>query len=261
MQGAVVTYRPPPPLSALIEMLWYFDGCAAAGHRERVLPSGRFQLVFDLTRGRGAVTGMRSRYVEIDTAAIPAVMGAVFRPEGACGILRPAACEFYDRAVPLDLFWGPALGELGERLREAPGPTAKFGVLDDALMAAVRRRSARRMTTHGVVRAAVAEFEAAPRTRTIREFARDAGLSRRRFSQLFREQVGLTPKLYCRIRRFQQVVATARAGAPVDWAEVALEGGYCDQSHMANEFREFSGMSPSVFLAAQRPFHNHVRLD
>jgi transcriptional regulator GlxA family with amidase domain len=91
--------------------------------------------------------------------------------------------------------------------------------------------------------------------------ARDAGLSRRRFAQLFREQVGLTPKLYCRLRRFQQVVRRIASGTPVDWAEVALEGGFCDQSHMGNEFRGFSGLSPGAFLAGERPFQNHVALD
>jgi len=93
------------------------------------------------------------------------------------------------------------------------------------------------------------------------EVARDAGLSRRRFAQLFREQVGPTPKLYCRLRRFQQVVRRIASGAPVDWAEVALDGGFCDQSHMANEFRNFSGLSPGVFLASERPFRNHVVMD
>jgi len=69
--------------------------------------------------------------------------------------------------------------------------------------------------------------------------ARDAGLSRRRFAGLFREQVGLTPKLYCRLRRFRQVVRRSASGAPVNWAQVSLDGGYYDQAHMAHEFREY----------------------
>ena len=88
--------------------------------------------------------------------------------------------------------------------------------------------------------------------------ARETGLSRRRFAQLFREQVGLTPKLYCRLHRFQQVLRQIASGAPVDWADLALAGGYCDQAHLVNEFRNFSGISPSVYLANERSFANHV---
>jgi AraC-like DNA-binding protein len=95
----------------------------------------------------------------------------------------------------------------------------------------------------------------------ILEVARDARLSRRRFAGLFREQVGLTPKLYCRLRRFQQVVRRIASGAPIHWAQVSLDGGYYDQAHMAHEFREFSGVSPGAWLASERPFLNHAVVD
>jgi AraC-like DNA-binding protein len=85
--------------------------------------------------------------------------------------------------------------------------------------------------------------------------------SRRRFAQLFREQVGLTPKLYCRLRRFQEVVRKFAAGGPVDFADVAAAGGYCDQAHLANDFRAFSGVSPGAWLSAERPFQNHAAMD
>src|SRR5207247_9984800 len=51
--------------------------------------------------------------------------------------------------------------------------------------------------------------------------------------------------LYCRFVRFREVVRQVAAGGRVDWADVALAGGYYDQAHLAHEFRDFSGMSPS----------------
>ena len=95
------------------------------------------------------------------------------------------------------------------------------------------------------------KFARAPHIRSVLGVARETGLSRRRFAQLFRKQVGLTPKLYCRLHRFQQVRRQIASGAPVDWVDLALAlaGGYCDQAHLVNEFRNFSGISPSVYLA------------
>jgi transcriptional regulator GlxA family with amidase domain len=84
------------------------------------------------------------------------------------------------------------------------------------------------------------------------DVAADAGLSRRRFAQLFREQIGLTPKLYCRLRRFQNVRRQISLDTPVDWADLALAGGSCDQAHFVNEFRSFSSISPSAYLANGR---------
>jgi AraC-like DNA-binding protein len=77
--------------------------------------------------------------------------------------------------------------------------------------------------------------------------AREAGLSRRRFTQLFREQIGLTPKLLPSPTLSNRIEATGSGGS-VDWAELALTAGYYDQAHLAHEFQDFSGLSPSAYL-------------
>ena len=72
-------------------------------------------------------------------------------------------------------------------------------------------------------------------------------------------EVGLTPKHYCRIRRFQRAVTLANCGRHVDWPQVALDCGYFDQAHFINDFRSFSGLTPTRYLAARTPFQNHVK--
>jgi AraC-like DNA-binding protein len=70
--------------------------------------------------------------------------------------------------------------------------------------------------------------------------------------------VGLAPKLFCRVRRFQKVVRMISAGQPVDWAEVALTCGYFDQAHFIHDFRAFSGINPTSYLADYIEHLNHV---
>jgi len=77
---------------------------------------------------------------------------------------------------------------------------------------------------------------------------------------MFREEVGLTPKLYCRIRRFQQVLALIRCGKPVEWADIALSCGYFDQAHFVHDFRAFSGITPSAYASHRGPHTNHVSM-
>src|SRR5215467_9280320 len=113
------TYRPLPPLASHVEMLWYYDGDVTAHHKEYVLPNGKFQVIVDLSCGRGMVFGMQSRHSVIDPATIHSVMGVVFRPGGARGFFDAPGDHFYNQFVPLDLVWGSRVTELLDNLREA----------------------------------------------------------------------------------------------------------------------------------------------
>jgi AraC-like DNA-binding protein len=87
------------------------------------------------------------------------------------------------------------------------------------------------------------------------------GVSERRLSQVFREEVGIAPRLWCRIRRFQAATRAMHAGVEVRWAELALNCGYYDQSHFANDFRAFSGLDATAYSKHKSRWQNHVSLD
>ena len=90
--------------------------------------------------------------------------------------------------------------------------------------------------------------------------ADQAGVSRQYLTRVFREDVGVSPKLYCRLSRFQAALKLARKGEQVNWADLAIGAGYTDQSHMIAEFREFSGMTPGTFGRGRafHPFAEHA---
>jgi AraC-like DNA-binding protein len=247
--------RPAPPLSAHIEQLWYCENYQAPHARERVLPNGTFDLILDLACGeQPLVCGMRSQFVVIETALLRAILGVTFRPGGARAFFDPPSDEFFNRDVPLECVWGSGAAALVSRLQDAPTAAAKFDRLEAALLA----RASGRAAMHPAVRHAIDAFTRSRHAGSVRDVAIDSGLSRRRLGQLFREQVGVTPKLYCRLKRFQHVVQQIARGGPVDWADVALGGEYSDQSHLVHDFREFSGLTPGAYLAADRPHPNHV---
>jgi AraC-like DNA-binding protein len=247
--------RPGIALAPYVEMLWYCDGYGATHRQERVLPSGRFQLIIDLApRGPSIIVGMSTRYSILETASVRSAIGVVFRSAGARVFFDPRADEFCNRTVSLDQVWNAASGTLRDHLLEVTTPAARLRVLETEL----ERRLGNVTEMHNAVRYALGEFGRNPNATGILEVASDTGLSRRRLTELFREQVGLTPKVYCRLFRFQGVVRRIASGAPIDWAQVSVEGGYYDQAHMAHEFREFSGISPGAWRASERPFLNHA---
>lgn len=267
------TYIPRPPLSEFVELFWFYEGYDPPHARERVIPTGTMQLIFNLREdelrvydrrdhhrfqsfGGALISGAHTEFVVIDAANQASTVGVHFRPGGAYPFLGSSASELRDADVPLDALWGAKALELRDRLVEAETPEAVFCVLEQALLAQV----ARPLTHHPAVAFALEELQGMPRTRSVREVSEQTGLSQRRFIQLFREEVGLTPKLFRRIRRFQEVVRLIDKQQRVEWGEVAQGCGYFDQAHFIHDFRAFSGITPTSYLAYRSEHLNHVPL-
>jgi AraC-like DNA-binding protein len=253
----LLAHRPAPPLSLSVEKLWYCEDYRVAHRQERVLPIPRFQLIIDLTGPPPFVLGMRSNCSVIDTTLLRSMMGVVFWPGTARRFIHAPADAFHNAAVLLEDVWGRRIADLRDRLREAPTPAEKFAVLEQGLL----RMADERIDLHPSIRYGLGEFQKRPHIQRVLDVTKAAGLSRRRFAQLFREHVGLTPKLYCRLLRFRQVVDHVHRGGLVDWADVAAAGGYCDQAHLIHEFREFSGISPGAYLSSERVSPSHVAIE
>jgi AraC-like DNA-binding protein len=262
---------PSPPLADFVAMFWLNEGYAGPHGKERILPKGTAQLVINLAedsirvydredtgrveRSRGAaIAGPHSEYFVIDTAEQMSCMGIVFHPGGTFPFFGMPASELWNANVALDALWGSRAVELRDRLLEAPTPEARFDVLEEALLA----EAARDLERHPAVRFALGEFLAVPQALTIAEVTGQLGLSPRRFIQVFSEQVGLTPKLFCRVRRFHEVLRLVHQGTRIDWTEIALSCGYFDQAHFIRDFRAFSGLSPSAFVAHPREHLYHL---
>ena len=95
-------------------------------------------------------------------------------------------------------------------------------------------------------------------TSNVREVVEQSGYSHRRFIELFRRTVGLTPKRYCRVLRFQQVLASVAADGSPAFIDLALAAGYSDQAHFNREFQEFSGVTPTEYRQLSPSSVQHV---
>jgi len=89
----------------------------------------------------------------------------------------------------------------------------------------------------------------------------ELGISHRRFIEVFHRAVGLTPKRFCRIRRFQRVLREAHQAPAIRWTDVAAMCGYSDQAHLIHDFRAFSGLTPAEYTARRTRHQNHTRMD
>jgi len=265
-----LSYRPCGPLSDFVENFWLCDGYASPHLRERVFPSGRFELVFNL-RGGGlriyaakrpdrcihlpgaVVAGPYGGYFVTDRAENASVMGVHFKPGGAFLFLGPAADELLNTHVGLQDIWGRAALEIRERVSAERTPARRFQILQDALLSRMVRRPER----HPAVLSALDYVRRDPSRGVVGKLARDVGLSNRRFTDVFHFQVGIKPKLFVRIERFQRLLQKVHILPAVDWGQLALEQGYFDQSHLIRDFGAFSGLSPADYLRRLHDLRNH----
>src|SRR4030095_7348476 len=100
---------------------------------------------------------------------------------------------------------------------------------------------------------AVATLEASGGTAPLAALRERTGLSKERLVAAFREQVGLTPKLYARVVRFRRTLHLLQACGTARLVDAAFEASFYDQPHMNAEFRALGGITPREFLAARHP--------
>jgi AraC-like DNA-binding protein len=256
------SYAPPPPLCEFVGDFWLYENYDGKHQRELILPSGTFELVFNLQedelrvygpteptqcrRFTGAlVSGPYSGSFMSDAAEERAILGVHFKPGGAAAILGVPAGEFRDLHVDLRAIWGPTASTLHERLCESNEPSARFRLLEQTL----KERLLANPKGHGAVRVGLDILLRTHGQVKTRDIASAVGMSQRHFIDLFASEVGLTPKLFARIRRFLHTAGQSHKGT--DWARLATECGYFDQAHLIHEFVAFASVSPAEYRRRQ----------
>ena len=266
----LVMRRPSTVLAPFVDQLWYFQGDLPHG-RERILPTGTMQLLVNLHEdelrsyhgeglasvhriGGAALCGAFTRHFAIDTAEQREIVGVGFRPGGAFPFFAAPADATCEVHAELGDLWGRDGQVVRERVLEAATPQGKLAVLDTIL----RERAVRPLASDGSLEHATVALAGGA---SVAAVAEQLGTSSKTFGRRFSERIGLTPKRYARVSRFQRVLDRITAARPPAWAELALDCGYFDQAHFIHEFREFAGICPTDYDTSGTGGRNHVRLD
>jgi AraC-like DNA-binding protein len=244
--GSFHRSRPGGALSRFVDYFWSYSGYAPPHRREHVLPTGMIELVFrvnaDGTSASG-VAGPRSSAMLLDTSQPFSVIAVHFKAGGGLPFFGVPACELRNQIIDLDSLWGNGANRVRDRLWEAQSPGNRFAVLEHALI-----DSARGFECDAAVRYAIEEFERTNGARRVTDVVEQTGVSWNRLLARFQAEVGLTPKAFCRLRRFNAVLRAVDGRREVNWTDVALACGYFDQAHFNHDFREFTGLTPSNYL-------------
>jgi AraC-like DNA-binding protein len=269
----VLTRVPGPPLRPFVRFLWASDqageGRSVPVRREHVLPTGETHLALRLADdplrlfdapddatgrviGRAVVGGARRSFYIREVSKPLCSVGAQLLPGATDALFGVPANELAERHTPLEDLWG------GVCVAAMRGRLAELGSLEDRLDAFEAMLTARLPRARALHPAVARAFAQLRMTANVHEVVSRSGYSHRMFISLFSRSVGLTPKAYSRVLRFRRALRHAVAPPGVPWIDVAIAAGYSDQSHFVREFREFTGVTPTVYRQASPAFPHHL---
>jgi AraC-like DNA-binding protein len=154
--------------------------------------------------------------------------------------------ELTEQVTPLDLLWGRAGSQLCERIYEADTLSQKLALYQEELLKHVTG-----VPHYPRLQYALSKIDQPQGNVSVKWLATQTNLSQKQFERLFEHVVGMMPKRYLRLRRFQRLVSwLQRYGNAVNWTNLAATFGYYDHSHLVKDFRTFAGTTPGEFATA-----------
>ena len=248
----------PAELAAVVDAIWEIQGFVT-NPLSRIFPNGRVELLVNLGPPQRVVEGTGlSRF---DATCVSGVqLGPLLvesRETHLFGVRLRAEAAGSLFGVPMDSLCGrlaelpDVLGRPARVLVERIVAARDFASREQVACRWIEDALARRRGPAAHVAWIASAIESAGGAVPIEALRARAGVSAKRLAADFREQIGVTPKLFARLVRFQQAIGLLQAGRSL--ADVALAAGYYDQSHLGLEFRELAGVTPREFVASVYP--------
>jgi AraC-like DNA-binding protein len=179
------------------------------------------------------------------------LVGVHFKPWGMSPFVDMPASELRDCWVPVDAVWQRSLDRIRNQIGGIASATEALRVLEAELRSRLAAAPSRGLDlvqrTGGLLEASHGEVR-------VGALADAAWVSGNHLATQFKSHVGVTPKRVARIYRFARLILSVDALGPVDWSELAYAAGYSDQAHFSREFKDFTGHTPTGYLALRRRF-------
>ena len=243
-------FDPGEDASRLIACYWVLEG--AASGVQRVVPDGRAELILNLAQPFEALTngtwqrqpqcflaGQLTGPLMLRGAGQASIIGVRFRPGGVGQLLGMPVQELTAQTISAD--------DLGLR---GLGGLATLAEVERAILRHERGASDPMVDESARLLSVLPDVAAA---------AGALGVSTRQLERRFKARVGMSPKHFARIARFQRVFRAVEEGG-ASWVDAAAECGYYDQAHLIRDFRDLAGEAPSHLLAGDelaRHFLSH----
>lgn len=265
------TYIPKFPLNQFVECFIYHEGYQPDHSVDRFLPDGNVEIIIDLEDNPKFIydnetlkqiqsvcqvwaSGVRTEPISIHSGKEAAMLIIAFKRGMAYPFFPLPMDEISDSVVDADLLWGTDFALLREQILANKNSELKFRLVEDFL----NQEFISKFVLNPCVEYALSQIIKQPDQLSLRKLNDKIGYSQKHFIKLFKEQVGITPKSYLKIMRFQKAINEIEKLTEVSWTSISTDCGFYDQAHFINDFKFFSGFTPEEYFKRKNNFLNYV---
>ncbi len=253
------------PLIDYIESIFHYKGFKPDHSIERVVPTGHLFIIFELdgferntfdnnnlkpngTYTNVWVSGMHKNYLSISAHQDSEMLVVQFKTKGAYPFLKLPINELNNKVISAQEIFGNEILELRKQILNSENSSGKFKIVEKWLLKQfdVRKSASKEITS------ILEQVQLKPISES-KEIISTYPYSQKHLINQFKKHFGLTPKVFHRVFRFNEMLKKIQNKELLVWSQIAYEFGYSDQSHFIKEFREFSGFNPQEFINAN--FH------
>jgi AraC-like DNA-binding protein len=259
------------PLNQFVESFIYYKDYNPVHSVDRFLPDGNINLVIDLTDYPKYIydnytlqeiqacnnvwfSGIRNNFITIPSGRDSEMFIINFQKGKAYPFTGMPLHEFTDHVVDGELAMTNEILHLRERLLCLREVQQKFRFAEQHLLKVFGWK----LQENPFVDYAVNQIVRMPHQAVIEHISNKVGYSQKHFIKIFKEHVGMAPKAFLKVMRFQKAISEIEQQKTANWTRIANESGYYDQAHFINDFKNFSGFTPSQYLSKQTDFTNYV---
>ncbi len=248
------------PLDKFIESIFYFKNFMPEHSIERVVPTGHLFIIFELDGfqrntfdnetlkpngnfSKVWISGMHKNYLSISAHQDSEMFVIQFKPFGSYPFFHFPIHQLNEKVIPAQEILGTKILELRKQILEKQSPKEKFILAENwlksrldsdkdpnkELLSTINQLTNQPLSNHTAI------VNSYPKTQ-------------KHLITQFKKFCGLTPKVFHRIIRFNEVLQQIKAQQKISWSQIAYQCGYTDQSHFIKEFKEFSGFNPQEFI-------------
>ncbi|MEV6555831.1 helix-turn-helix domain-containing protein [Nocardia sp. NPDC051756] len=179
------------------------------------------------------------------------LVGVHFKPWGISPFADLPVSELRDRWVPVDAVWQRSVDRIRNQIGDLASAAETLRAVEVELRARLAEEPLRGLELVQHVGGRLASSFGGI---SVGALSDAAGVSGNHLATQFKSHVGVTPKQVARIYRFARLILSVDAQRPVDWSALAHTAGYFDQAHFSREFKDFTGHTPTDYLALRRRF-------
>lgn len=177
----------------------------------------------------------------------------VFEPYGISRFFNISASDLFNQTIPLRFLLGAKLDALEEKIFESQSIHSKVNLVERFFIQLLSKEPNYHLAR---ISNSIQEISTNDKMR-VEHLASNANLSRKQYERNFTSTVGITPKQFMRVIRFQRALFIRQNNTKLNLTQLAHEAGYYDQSHMVAEFKQLSGYSPKQYFKQCTPFSDY----